>query len=66
MSILVNRHTRLLVQGITGQEGLFHTEKMVSYGTNVVAGSCCPRAAGPHPASAITTSKRALGPSFGM
>ncbi len=38
MSILVNKNTRLLVQGLTGQEGLFHTEKMVSYGTNVVAG----------------------------
>ncbi len=38
MSILVNKNTRLLVQGITGQEGLFHTDKMVSYGTNVVAG----------------------------
>jgi succinyl-CoA synthetase alpha subunit len=38
MSILVNKNTRLLVQGITGQEGLFHTEKMVIYGTRVVAG----------------------------
>jgi len=38
MSILVNKNTRLLVQGITGQEGLFHTDKMVSYGTQVVAG----------------------------
>lgn len=38
MSILVNKNTRLLVQGITGQEGLFHTEKMVAYGTKVVAG----------------------------
>jgi succinyl-CoA synthetase alpha subunit len=38
MSILVNQHTRLLVQGITGQEGLFHTEKMVAYGTHVVGG----------------------------
>jgi len=38
MSILVNQNTRLLVQGITGQEGLFHTEKMVAYGTKVVAG----------------------------
>jgi succinyl-CoA synthetase alpha subunit len=38
MSILVNKNTRLLVQGITGQEGLFHTEKMMSYGTKVVAG----------------------------
>lgn len=38
MSILINKNTRLLVQGITGQEGLFHTEKMVAYGTRVVAG----------------------------
>lgn len=38
MSILVNKDTRLLVQGITGREGLFHTEQMVNYGTNVVAG----------------------------
>jgi len=38
MSILVNKETRLLVQGITGSEGLFHTRQMVAYGTNVVAG----------------------------
>lgn len=38
LSILVNKDTRLLVQGITGQEGLFHTLKMLQYGTNVVAG----------------------------
>ena len=38
MSILINKNTRLLVQGITGNEGLFHTRQMVSYGTNVVAG----------------------------
>lgn len=38
MSILVNKDTRLLVQGITGREGLFHTSRMVDYGTNVVAG----------------------------
>lgn len=38
MSILVNNKTRLLVQGITGNEGLFHTQQMVAYGTNVVAG----------------------------
>jgi len=38
MSILVNRNTRLLVQGITGREGAFHTEQMIEYGTNVVAG----------------------------
>lgn len=38
MSILVNTETRLLVQGITGREGAFHTEQMIEYGTNVVAG----------------------------
>ena len=38
MSILINKNTRLLVQGITGNEGLFHTTQMVQYGTNVVAG----------------------------
>jgi succinyl-CoA synthetase alpha subunit len=38
MSILANKETRLLVQGITGSEGLFHTRQMVAYGTNVVAG----------------------------
>jgi len=38
MSILVDSNTRLLVQGITGREGRFHTEQMVEYGTNVVAG----------------------------
>jgi succinyl-CoA synthetase alpha subunit len=38
MSILVNKDTRLLVQGITGNEGLFHTHQMLAYGTKVVAG----------------------------
>jgi succinyl-CoA synthetase alpha subunit len=38
MSILIDRNTRLLVQGVTGREGLFHTEQMVEYGTNLVAG----------------------------
>lgn len=38
MSILVNKNTRLLVQGVTGNEGLFHTEQMMTYGTNIVAG----------------------------
>lgn len=38
MSILVNKNTRLLVQGITGHEGMFHTQQMVQYGTNIVAG----------------------------
>jgi len=38
MSILVNKNTRLLVQGITGRDGSFHTQKMISYGTKVVCG----------------------------
>ncbi|GAB4345618.1 MAG: succinate--CoA ligase subunit alpha [Candidatus Abyssubacteria bacterium] len=38
MSILVDRNTRLLVQGITGNEGAFHTRQCIEYGTNVVAG----------------------------
>ncbi|MGD9733606.1 MAG: succinate--CoA ligase subunit alpha [Desulfamplus sp.] len=38
MSIFVNKKTRLLVQGITGKEGQFHTRQCVEYGTNVVAG----------------------------
>ena len=38
MSIMVNRDTRLLVQGITGKSGAFHTQQCMAYGTNVVAG----------------------------
>ncbi len=38
MSIFVDKETRLLVQGITGREGQFHTRQCVAYGTNVVAG----------------------------
>lgn len=38
MSILVDEKTRLLVQGITGAEGSFHTKRCIEYGTNVVAG----------------------------
>ena len=38
MSILVDENTRLLVQGITGREGTFHTQQAVAYGTKVVAG----------------------------
>src|SRR3954452_23392678 len=38
MSIFVDRDTRLLVQGITGREGAFHTRQMLEYGTAVVAG----------------------------
>ena len=38
MSILIDKKTKLLVQGITGREGEFHTKQMIEYGTNVVAG----------------------------
>ncbi len=38
MSILVDKNTRLIVQGITGKEGTFHTLQMIEYGTNVVGG----------------------------
>lgn len=38
MSVLVDKNTRLVVQGLTGKEGTFHAKQMVEYGTNVVAG----------------------------
>jgi len=38
MSILLDKKTRVVVQGITGSEGSFHTKQMIEYGTNVVAG----------------------------
>ena len=38
MSILIDKNTRVVVQGITGGEGSFHTKQMVDYGSNVVAG----------------------------
>ncbi len=38
MSILINKDTRLIVQGITGRDGGFHTQKMKAYGTNIVGG----------------------------
>ncbi len=38
MTILVNKQTRVIVQGITGREGSFYTEQMIAYGTNVVGG----------------------------
>lgn len=39
MSIVLNRNARVLVQGITGHQGMFNTRKMLEYGTNIVAGA---------------------------
>lgn len=38
MSILIDENTRVVVQGITGKEGTFHTQQMQEYGTKIVAG----------------------------
>ena len=38
MSIFIDQHTKLLVQGVTGRDGSFHTKQMIEYGTTVVAG----------------------------
>ena len=38
MSILINKNTKLIIQGITGKEGVFHTKQMVDYNTHVSAG----------------------------
>ena len=48
VSILVDKNTRVVVQGITGKEGAFHTRQMIAYGTKVVAGVTPGKGGGEH------------------
>ena len=62
MSILIDRSTRLVVQGMTGREGTFHTEQMQAFGTNVVAGVSPGKGGTTH----LGRSAAGRGPDFGI
>ena len=48
MSVLVNKDSKIIVQGFTGKEGSFHAEQMIAYGTNLVGGVTPGKGGGEH------------------
>ena len=61
MSILVNRNTRVICQGLTGRQGLFHAQQCLDYGTQIVAG-VTPGRGGEKPPRACPCSTRCRRP----
>jgi hypothetical protein len=60
MAILIDEHTRVVVQGITGRIGRFHTEEMIDYGAHVEAMTAAGIAMAPNPACIGETGARVL------
>jgi len=48
MSILIDKHTRVICQGFTGKQGTFHSEQALAYGTRLVGGTTPGRGGGTH------------------